>query len=76
MTDVGGMLWAWGQIMRAGEMRAHPGGAMDIYASDLLPLAIDPAWPPMPLLSNSIRHITPKKSVNLRNKWMNAFARA
>jgi hypothetical protein len=46
-------------------MRAHPCGAMDIYASDLLSLAIDPAWPPMPLLSNPIRHVTPKKSVNL-----------
>jgi hypothetical protein len=54
------MLWAWGQIMRAGEMRVHPGRAMDIYASDLLSLAIDLAWPPMPLLSNSIHHVTPK----------------
>ena len=68
MTDVGVMLWAWWPIMRAGEMRAHPCGAMDIYASDLLSLAFDPAWPPMPLLSNPIRCVTPKKSVNLRNK--------
>jgi hypothetical protein len=61
MTDVGGMLWAWGQIMRAGEMRAHPCGAMDIYASDLLSLAIDPAWPPMPLLSNPSATSPPKR---------------
>ena len=66
MTDMGGRLWAWGQIRRAGELRAHPCGAMDLYASDLLSLAIDPAWSPRPLLSNPIRHITPKKSVNFQ----------
>ena len=65
MTDGGGRLWAWGQLMRAGERGAPPCGAMGVHASDLLSLAIDPAWPPMPLLSNPIRHVTPKKSVNL-----------
>jgi hypothetical protein len=43
MTDGGGILRAWGQVMSAGERRAPPSGAMGVHADKPPPAA--PAQP-------------------------------
>ncbi len=54
----------WGQIMRAGEMRAHPCGAMDLCRRPALPrYRPSMAAHATPVKPYPPRH--PKKSVNL-----------